>query len=972
MPPLPQLGKKRASKPRPNVAPPTPSPPRARSDSIPHKDLRDRLSRMRPPSPRMGASSSTAGSTTPAGPPQRPPAAQETPREDADVITNAPALGTSTSPERLDAEALEEDSDLEESDEINTDVLSADEIDMNWGEEPSWSEVEAPAPSGPTEPVGAESPSTRFSIGQRARSGSPAPEAPVGLSERTDMGEAEELDPSELSLIEERSEAHPAPTQAEELPEQTRPDGPGLRSGLASLSSAPSARPQPPSSRASSAASAAPQAQALPSDPLRSSGRLPPEEADELQAHDPTVVSAPLNAPPILDDEVAPTQVTPSPMHVEEFEEADPTAIFDPESSAPSPAPGAEPAPKPGGSGPAPQPMGSTPAPRSQSAQEAPAQDVDFDDDFASQATAVINSPFERDPVAPRLRVIEGPAAGQEHFVTGLRTTIGRGENNSVMLSDLAMSRQHFELIKNSDESMRVRDLDSANGTLLNGTPIREATLYDGDRLEVGESVLEFKDSSSPPTRSRHIVPVAAATMTGEASSPPPPEDRHTSLTAHQLDQSTQFFTRVSLFAGLLCIPLCVLLIIASTMSSSEKEAPGATEPAPPAAAAAPPSSSASEAAAAYMKGVEAARERDWEGARAHFERAVELDGSVDISAQLERIAREERALSALDEAREAAESEEPDQDQVLALISRVPRSSTYYKEAQQLTRDKRRDEISALYERAQQQFTDDELEEALASLDELLEIVPAHTSANTLRERILKRKDELAAQERARLERAAARAKEDDEPGDASGGEELVFDDPFARAKPKKRRASSGSSSLKRGYTLYERKKFGPAASFFDGRGGEGSKLAGHVRDVERSWSGGDRAAKQGAWDRAIRLYGRARAADGRLSKHHRRAISKELAQAHGERGLELLEQKEYRKARKHLSSGKRIDSSAASLGQLRRGLERAATRLYIQAANKKKSDPNKANQLCKQIMLMVPSSSPTYKKAKRLLIGG
>jgi serine/threonine protein kinase len=66
--------------------------------------------------------------------------------------------------------------------------------------------------------------------------------------------------------------------------------------------------------------------------------------------------------------------------------------------------------------------------------------------------------------------------------------TIGRGaENNLVVASDLAMSRQHCRL-KHGDEGCLLLDLGSSNGTYLNGERVREASLGHGDVVQAGRT----------------------------------------------------------------------------------------------------------------------------------------------------------------------------------------------------------------------------------------------------------------------------------------------------------------------------------------------------------------------------------------------------------------------------------------------------------------------------------------------------
>ena len=60
--------------------------------------------------------------------------------------------------------------------------------------------------------------------------------------------------------------------------------------------------------------------------------------------------------------------------------------------------------------------------------------------------------------------------------------TVGRAAECDLVLLDSTISRQHAELV--ADESgVLVRDLESSNGTLLNGDAIEEARAGDGDTV---------------------------------------------------------------------------------------------------------------------------------------------------------------------------------------------------------------------------------------------------------------------------------------------------------------------------------------------------------------------------------------------------------------------------------------------------------------------------------------------------------
>jgi len=80
------------------------------------------------------------------------------------------------------------------------------------------------------------------------------------------------------------------------------------------------------------------------------------------------------------------------------------------------------------------------------------------------------------------------------------RTRIGRDEANEVVFADdLMVSRFHAEVVENSNGGFDVIDLKSANGTFVNGQPIKRATLKVGDLLTVGSTVMTHSRGSLEP-----------------------------------------------------------------------------------------------------------------------------------------------------------------------------------------------------------------------------------------------------------------------------------------------------------------------------------------------------------------------------------------------------------------------------------------------------------------------------------------
>lgn len=71
--------------------------------------------------------------------------------------------------------------------------------------------------------------------------------------------------------------------------------------------------------------------------------------------------------------------------------------------------------------------------------------------------------------------------------------TIGRGRNNSIVLDDMLVSRQHVQ-ISADDYGLLIEDLGSRNGTFVNGRRIDRSHLHEGDRIGIGASTFEVRD----------------------------------------------------------------------------------------------------------------------------------------------------------------------------------------------------------------------------------------------------------------------------------------------------------------------------------------------------------------------------------------------------------------------------------------------------------------------------------------------
>jgi predicted component of type VI protein secretion system len=89
------------------------------------------------------------------------------------------------------------------------------------------------------------------------------------------------------------------------------------------------------------------------------------------------------------------------------------------------------------------------------------------------------------------LRILDGADRGRTYDDLLTPVTIGREEGNSIQLNDERISRFHLKIQEDRDKIV-LTDLESTNGTKVNGEDIQLRILRHGDLISVGRSVLLY------------------------------------------------------------------------------------------------------------------------------------------------------------------------------------------------------------------------------------------------------------------------------------------------------------------------------------------------------------------------------------------------------------------------------------------------------------------------------------------------
>ncbi len=117
----------------------------------------------------------------------------------------------------------------------------------------------------------------------------------------------------------------------------------------------------------------------------------------------------------------------------------------------------------------------------------------------------------------PRLLAIAGPLNGTTIPLPEGEISVGRDAANAVAVTDPSVSRKHC-LLRWQDGSFQVQDLESRNGTVVNGATVQSQSLHHGDEIGVGDSAFVFLLEEENPTPAASQVEFEDGQFTAETA----------------------------------------------------------------------------------------------------------------------------------------------------------------------------------------------------------------------------------------------------------------------------------------------------------------------------------------------------------------------------------------------------------------------------------------------------------------------
>ena len=163
-----------------------------------------------------------------------------------------------------------------------------------------------------------------------------------------------------------------------------------------------------------------------------------------------------------------------------------------------------------------------------------------------------------------KLVVLTEGFAGTSHELKVERTTVGRVEDNAFQIAEASVSGHHCEVLLRSGEVL-VKDLNSTNGTFINGQPIKEGTLKGGQILRVGHVEMRLENGPVAPAASKkpmdHTSVITPGVKLDELEHGPKPVG---SPFAKKSNKANRIFLYVGLCIGLIVIGVFIYFIFSA------------------------------------------------------------------------------------------------------------------------------------------------------------------------------------------------------------------------------------------------------------------------------------------------------------------------------------------------------------------------------------------------------------------------
>ena len=586
--------------------------------------------------------------------------------------------------------------------------------------------------------------------------------------------------------------------------------------------------------------------------------------------------------------------------------------------------------------------------------------DRDFGRDFGKVEETVLldgvagklNNRFPRGDaeLAKEHRLLVIDPTGQEwEFPVRGEIMIGRSEENQIALEDRAVSRHHLAI--NTDGKLFwYQDLNSGNGTQVNGEFVSEGWLTGGEEIVVGNSRIYFlvPEIQAPPElddferklEEKKKAEEEAAARAAEAAAARTAAAREAAAPPDAANKSGSSLGIV--------IFLFSLVVVAGVVVWGYREFKKPTEK---------KLTPLEVAVQQFNDGKRLMKEQKWPEADQMLRQAASTAEDTPVRSDILRyvriVGKELSAYNMLKRARSLYIDEDKAKD-ALALLDNISPETEAFADARKLKRRIFKKEVDPKLAAAKLALSAQKVPEATELVASVLKLDAKHTEALELQKQISS----------GNLPASPTKVEETPPPTRRKG-----------RSSRSGRRSRSGSTDFSQGFQLYRNGQYSQAIIFFRRQESSASSRSDRkkaksyrtaVDDFQRSLRSGLSASSASS---KISSLQRAQRADKILNGGQKQRYARPLAMALYQRGQSAQSSKRSMDAFRDYKAASQLDPTNAKIQAALQSLRKNAKDWFEQAQALKDIDNNEAKRLLMQVMRLLPPSDPLHQKAKGLL---
>ncbi|NMB75441.1 MAG: FHA domain-containing protein [Myxococcales bacterium] len=555
-----------------------------------------------------------------------------------------------------------------------------------------------------------------------------------------------------------------------------------------------------------------------------------------------------------------------------------------------------------------------------------------------SEKTQILGQGAVEAPPPPYLIIVKGEEEGREIELSGRVFNMGRGADNDLVFPDIACSRRHA-VLESDGEGYTLTDLGSGNGTLVNSRRIQKVRLADGDRIEIGNTILEFHAPGAGGSGGAGTAPRVVTEGTVTTSRPAaPPEGGGPAgpwLAGIMADpRKKRLFLIGCGVGGLLFLLILVKIVV------------GPGQPAGPT----PDEVARAEQARAYQELNEhltqakfLVRDKKWREASLEINLALKLDPENTTAREYQRtVQRELQCAQALSTVRSFVEQKA--WEQALRVVGSISSDCDQFEQAQEIRPQIENGMLEELVQQGQEMLRNKEYAQAVLKFEEVLKRAPEHTEAQILKK-----------QAEGELEREAARLARAQAPRHA--------------VQPVKPKPDSGGAISGQVLAFYRNGEVDKAVEKAEANG---SPQAAKLKKLQGLYQRGKELARQhGEVSQAIKALEAAYALDreiaGGSGKIHDELCSL-LAKSHFLKGMDAFSARNYPDSYRSFTTALKFQPDYKLAQDRLADLEKQAKKLFEEAYVIKSTNAEDAIKKLTVVMQIIPPDHLYYKKAKTL----